>query len=465
MKKLISVEGILLVSVLALAIVPAAAQNTIKGSGTTNYIPLWTTSSTLGSSILSQSSGNLTAGGRISAASFAGDGSVLSNVNAVRLGGFLPNAFAQLGAASNAFSGSLSGSTINSNGDYQIRGIPMLGIDPNLQNLYIGQGEAQLASGRITGYANTAVGTDALYYNTTGVQNTALGVSALFSNGSGVNDVAVGRAALFAKVIGNSNTAVGEEALYNLFTGSNNIAIGAGAGSNYNGGETSNVLINSSGLNGEFGATRIGEDSSQGLSPCPNSRCQIATYIAAIRNVTTGQNDAVAVLIDSKGQLGTVSSSRRYKEDIQDMGISSDGLLRLRPVTFRYRKPYADGSKPIQYGLVAEEVAKVYPDLVVRGKDGQVETVQYYKLDAMLLNEVQKLAKAHTTDQAEIAALRSQIAEQQKRAQKQNAAIRQLQAEVGVVQIALASDRSAHVNKSLPPQLAGKSRIRADRIY
>jgi hypothetical protein len=455
MKKLISVEGIL---VLALAVVPSAAQNTIKGSGRTNNIALWTSSSTIGSSVLSQSSGNLTTSGRISAASFAGDGSLLSNVNAARLGGLLPSAFAQLGAASNAFSGSLSGSTINSNGDYHIGGIPIMGIggDPSLQNLYIGQGEAQLANGGVTGNFNTAVGNFALYHNTGGVENTAFGGGALGSNQTGVADVAVGKQALFAKVIGNANTAVGHEALYNLYTGSNNVAIGAGAGSNYNGGETSNVLINSPGLNGEFGAIRIGVDGSQGISVCPSSNCQIAAYIAAVRNVTTGQGDAVAVLIDSKGQLGTVSSSRRYKEDIQDMGVSSDGLLRLRPVTFRYRKPYADGSKPIQYGLVAEEVAKVYPDLVVRGKDGQMETVQYYKLDAMLLNEVQKLAKAHATDQAEISALRSQIAEQQKRAQKQDAVMLQLQAEVGVIQIALASDRSAHVNKLLAATTGGE---------
>jgi hypothetical protein len=97
------------------------------------------------------------------------------------------------------------------------------------------------------------------------------------------------------------------------------------------------------------------------------------------------------VMIDSNGQLGTVSSSRRFKEDIQDMGQASSNLLRLRPVTFRYKRPYADGSKPIEYGLIAEEVAEVYPDLVVRGKDGQVETVQYQKLTPMLLNELQKL--------------------------------------------------------------------------
>src|ERR1700736_1971536 len=100
--------------------------------------------------------------------------------------------------------------------------------------------------------------------------------------------------------------------------------------------------------------------------------------------------DAVTVVIDSNGQLGTVNSSRRYKEDLRDMGGASSSLLRLRPVTYRYKQPYADGSKPLDYGLIAEEVAEVYPDLIVRGKDGQVETVQYHKLTPMLLNEVQK---------------------------------------------------------------------------
>jgi BMFP domain-containing protein YqiC len=83
-------------------------------------------------------------------------------------------------------------------------------------------------------------------------------------------------------------------------------------------------------------------------------------------------------------------SSRRYKEDIQDMDEASTGLLRLRPVTFRYKKPYADGSKPLNYGLIAEEVAEIYPDLVVKDAEGQVQTVEYQKLTPMLLNEVQK---------------------------------------------------------------------------
>ena len=95
-------------------------------------------------------------------------------------------------------------------------------------------------------------------------------------------------------------------------------------------------------------------------------------------------------MIDSNGQFGTVNSSIRFKEDVHDMAAASDGLLRLRPVTYRYKQPYADGSKPVDYGLIAEEVAEVYPDLVVKGADGQIQTVQYQKLTPMLLNEVQK---------------------------------------------------------------------------
>jgi len=117
---------------------------------------------------------------------------------------------------------------------------------------------------------------------------------------------------------------------------------------------------------------------------------QTSFFAAGIRGVTTGNNDAIPVVIDSNGQLGTVSSSRRFKEDINDMDTVSSGLMRLRPVTFRYQKPFADGSKPIQYGLIAEEVADVYPDLVAHSADGQIETVKYQILDSMLLNELQK---------------------------------------------------------------------------
>jgi hypothetical protein len=124
--------------------------------------------------------------------------------------------------------------------------------------------------------------------------------------------------------------------------------------------------------------------------------------VAGVRGVATAENNAVPVVIDSNGQLGTVSSSRRFKTDIRDMGDASGDLMRLRPVTFRYQKPFADGSQPIQYGLIAEEVAEVFPDLVARSADGQIETVKYQLLDPLLLNEVQR-------QQAEIRALQEQL--------------------------------------------------------
>jgi len=100
--------------------------------------------------------------------------------------------------------------------------------------------------------------------------------------------------------------------------------------------------------------------------------------------------DATAVMIDSLGQLGTVSSSRRYKEDIADMASVSHGLMELRPVTFRYKQARVDGQHPLEYGLIAEEVAEVFPDIVVYDDEGRPETVQYRKVNAMLLNEVQR---------------------------------------------------------------------------
>jgi hypothetical protein len=126
---------------------------------------------------------------------------------------------------------------------------------------------------------------------------------------------------------------------------------------------------------------------------------QTQTFIAGISGINVS---GVPVLVSSSGQLGIAQSSRRFKEDIQDMGADSHGLLRLRPVTFRYKQPFADGSKPIQYGLIAEEVADVYPDLVARSADGQIETVKYQVLDSMLLNEVQH-------QDAQLAALKEEL--------------------------------------------------------
>jgi hypothetical protein len=257
-----------------------------------------------------------------------------------------------------------------------------------------------------TGFENTAFGASSLLRNTDGFNNTATGYEALEENDHGSNNTATGVLALFDNRAGTDNTADGFEALefglgsFNVAVGSqallnttsdSNIAIGYLSGSNLTNG-CCNIMIGNSGVAGEANTIRIGNSFQHGR-----------TFITAIRGVTTGASNAVPVMIDSNGQLGTTSSSRRFKEDIRDMGEASANLLRLRPVTFRLKQPYADGSKPLDYGLIAEEVAEIYPDLVGRGKDGQIENVQYHKLAPMLLNELQK-EHEHARQQDEIIA-------------------------------------------------------------
>ena len=136
---------------------------------------------------------------------------------------------------------------------------------------------------------------------------------------------------------------------------------------------------------------------------------QTKTVIAGIRGITTGLADAIPVVIDSAGQLGTVSSSRRFKEDIRDMGDASRALFALRPVTFRYTQAYTDGAKPLQYGLVAEEVAEVFPALAVPNADGGVDTVHYETLSVLLLNEVQQQQRRLETQRSDIETQRTEI--------------------------------------------------------
>jgi hypothetical protein len=178
-------------------------------------------------------------------------------------------------------------------------------------------------------------------------------------------------------------------------TGNNNIAVGYGAAEEVSEGNSNNIHIGSVGASADSHVIRIGGNTALG-----DPATQTAFFASGIGNATVS---GVPVLVNtSTGQLGVASSSRRFKEDIQDMADASDGLMRLRPVTFRYKQPFDDGAKPIQYGLIAEEVAEVYPDLVARSADGRIETVKYQLLDPMLLNEVQK-------QQAEIKSLQERM--------------------------------------------------------
>jgi hypothetical protein len=247
----------------------------------------------------------------------------------------------------------------------------------------------------VAGIGNTAIGESALSANTTGADNSAFGALALERNTSGSSNVAVGALTLWMNTTGNYNTAVGPSALataaagsFNtavgifaldrLGLGSNNLAIGPSAGDQLTLG-SDNIYVGSPGQSVDTGAIRIGHSGSQQM------------FVNAVRGKTTSLSNAIPVVIDSDGQLGTISSTRRVKEDTADLGSVSQSLQRLRPVRFRCSKAFADGSKPLQYGLIAEEVAEVMPELVALGADGEPETVKYHVLPTLLLAEIQRL--------------------------------------------------------------------------
>jgi hypothetical protein len=226
-----------------------------------------------------------------------------------------------------------------------------------------------------TGSNNTVSGGSAMGSNTTGNYNTAYGGLSMSSNVSGSSNTAYGVQSLFSNTAGGTNTALGHNALFST-TGSSNIGVGFDAGTNLTSGG-SNIDIGAPGVAAESFTIRIGTGGTH-----------TRAFVAGIRNVTTGAANAVGVVIDSNGQLGTVSSSRRYKFDIHEMDNATSDLMRLRPVTFRYLK-HGDHA-PLQYGLIAEEVAEIFPELVARDSDGEPETVMYHFLTPMLLNQAQK---------------------------------------------------------------------------
>jgi len=243
-----------------------------------------------------------------------------------------------------------------------------------------------------SGQDNTAVGALALSNTLSGIDNTAIGYAAAYGNTTGFLNVAVGLHALLTNAGGAANTAVGNRSLYNA-TGNLNIALGYEAGFNLTTG-TYNVHIGNPGNTSDDKTIRIGD-----------MAIQAKAFLAAVRGVSTGMNDAVNVVVDSNGQLGTISSSRDTKDDIADMSDASAGLRQLRPVTFHYKADQAAGGPRLQYGLIAEEVASVYPGMVAI-KDGKPETVMYQYLAPMLLNEYQKQQRTIEAQRAEIAELK-----------------------------------------------------------
>jgi hypothetical protein len=257
-----------------------------------------------------------------------------------------------------------------------------------------------------TGSSNTANGVNTLFHNTTGFQNVATGVQALFSNTTGFHNMAAGFQALLSNTTGNHNTADGDNALVHNttgilntaigghaldqnVTGSSNVALGFQAGFNITG--NGNVCIgqNIAGLAGESNVTRIGNIGS------------------------TAQANGVFVTVGAGGKLGFQVSSRRYKDDIKPMDKASEALFALKPVSFRYKQEIDPARSP-DFGLIAEDVATVNPDLVARDEEGKIVTVRYQAVNAMLLNEFLKEHKKVEEQQASIAGLKSTVAQQKK---------------------------------------------------
>lgn len=262
-----------------------------------------------------------------------------------------------------------------------------------------------------TGFYDVADGYGALEYNTTGSNNTGIGKSAMGLNSTGNTNTAVGAVALYYNTTGHSNTALGFGALYNFFyEGSNNIAIGANAGNLVEHG-SNNIEIGNNGMLTDSGVIRIG-----------NKR-QMETFISGISGVTVA--DGVGIVIGPSGQLGTITSSARYKEAIQPMAKASEAILALEPVTFRYKKELDPKAIP-QFGLVAEQVAKVDPDLVARDEQGKPYTVRYEAVNAMLLNEFLKEHRTVDLQEAAVADIKSTAARQALTIERQQAEIEAL---------------------------------------
>jgi Chaperone of endosialidase len=237
------------------------------------------------------------------------------------------------------------------------------------------------------GFENAATGWRALFFNTTGFHNTAAGFEALFLNTTGNHNTADGDIALLHNGTGNFNTAIGAHALNRNTAGSSNVALGFQAGFNITG--SGNVCIgqNVIGLAGENNVTRV-------------------------RNIgSTAQANGVFVTVGAGGKLGHQVSSRRYKDDIKPMDKASEALFALKPVSFRYKQEIDPARSP-DFGLIAEDVATVNPDLVARDDEGKIVTVRYQAVNTMLLNEFLKEHKKVEEQQATIADLKSTVAQQ-----------------------------------------------------
>ena len=255
-------------------------------------------------------------------------------------------------------------------------------------------GESALYSNTV-GEENTAVGWEAMYRNTTGISNTAVGEGALHGNTQGGDNTAIGSQALTSNTTGNFNTAVGDGALVRNTTSSFNIALGRLAGADVT--IVDNVIC--------IGA--------------PGANVSDSCYIG---NIWQQPGGSQAVYVNSLGKLGAQVSSRRFKDEIKPMAETSEVIYRLKPVSFRY-KPEIEPMRPLGFGLIAEDVQKINPDLVVRDKQGKPYSVHYDAVNAMLLNE---FLKAHSKMEEQEAT----ITRQQKQIEALTAGLQKVSAQI-----------------------------------
>jgi len=284
------------------------------------------------------------------------------------------------------------------------------------------------STGTGSAFQNTAIGASALKNNIEGASNTGVGQTALFQNTTGSGNTAVGQSALVNNAtigadVGNNNTAVGVSALSSNTTGSNNIALGVIAGLALTTGNN-NIDIGNAGVPAEAFTTRIGN-------------LQTAAFIAGISGQTA--SGGVAVFVNADGKLGTSNSSARFKDEIKPMENASEAIFALKPVTFRYKKELDPKGIP-QFGLVAEDVEKVNPDLVARDAKGEVYTVRYDQVNAMLLNE---FLKEHKRVERLKNDFQSTVAQQQREIESLTAQLRRQAAQIQKVSAELEVSKPA----------------------
>jgi len=298
-------------------------------------------------------------------------------------------------------------------------------------------GRQALAS-NTTGDNNTANGINALFSNTEGVDNTANGLNALLNNKTGNDNTANGPNALQTNVTGNDNTADGHDALLNNTTGSENIAVGHGAGQNLTTGDN-NIDIGNAGVAGEANTIRIGHPGFF-VEPGVVVGGHTKTFIAGISGAAIGGGGAVRV--NANGQLGTAPSSARFKQNIKPMDKASEAIHALKPVTFHYKQEIDPEGAP-QFGLVAEDVEKVNPDLVVRDDKGEIYTVRYEAVNAMLLNEFLKEHRNVQELKSTVAKQEAIIAQQKKGMESVTARLDEQQAQIQKVSAQLEAGKPA----------------------